>query len=158
MRHSWLSENRLATHDRTIEIASYKVAGHDTQIEDKHRHEIGAKELYGHAQVIKGIGHTVGEAAINEQRNTKKQGQDISLTGKGYNGGHDESTTHRQQSAKQRTVGKTSLQNRLRCFLNGHGAATCQQANQQTTYDVAKKDEHKLSELATAEETSRTGI
>ena len=158
MRYPWLSENRFATHDRTIEIASHKVSGHDTQIEDKHRHEIGAKELYGHAQVIKGIGHTVGEATVDEQRNTKKQRQDISLTGKGYNGGHDESTTHRQQSAKQRTVGKTRLQDSLRRRLYGHGAATRQQANQQTTYDVAKKDEHKLSELATAEEACRTGI
>ena len=100
----------------------------------------------------------MGEAAVDEQRNTKKQGQDIAFTGKGYNSGHDESTTHRQQSAKQRTVGKTRLQDSLRRRLYGHGAATRQQANQQTTYDVAKKDEHKLSELATAEETCRTGI
>ena len=90
MRYPWLSKNRLATHDRTIEIASHKVSGHDAQIEDKHRHKIGAEELYGHAQVIKGIGHAVREAAVDEQRNTKKQGQDISLTGKGYRSRHDE--------------------------------------------------------------------
>ena len=74
-----------------------------------------------HAKVVEAIGHTMGEAAHNEQRDTKNQGQHLVLTGKSDSRGHDEPTADAQHATPQSTHGQTAFQDALGGFLQRQG-------------------------------------
>ena len=74
-----------------------------------------------HAKVVETIGHTMGEAAHNEQRDTKNQGQHLVLTGKSDSRGHDEPTADAQHATPQSTHGQTAFQDALGGFLQRQG-------------------------------------
>ena len=77
-----------------------------------------------HAKVVETIGHTMGEAAHNEQRDAKNQGKHLVLTGKSDSRGHDEPTADAQHATPQSTHGQTAFQDALGGFLQRQGAAT----------------------------------
>ena len=74
-----------------------------------------------HAKVVETIGHTMGEAAHNEQRDAKNQGKHLVLTGKSDSRGHDEPTADAQHATPQSTHGQTAFQDALGGFLQRQG-------------------------------------
>ena len=111
-----------------------------------------------HAKVVEAIGHTMGEAAHNEQRDTKNQGQHLVLTGKSDSRGHDEPTADAQHTTPQSAHGQTAFQDALCSFLQRKGAATRHQSHQGTAHQIEEENEEKRAQLAPADESGRAGV
>ena len=65
------------------------------------------------AEVVEGVGHAVGEAADDEERNTEKEREILLLTGELNGCGHDEAASYAKKAAWYGAGTKAKLKDSL---------------------------------------------
>ena len=144
--------------DGAIEITANEVTKDDGYIEEEDISEVSCPEVQGNAEVVEGIGNTVGKTAHNEEGHTEEQREVLALTGEGDGSGHDEATTDGKHATAQGAYGQTPLQHALGRLLQGHRRTAGDESHCQTTDDVAHEDEKQLADFTTSDKAGCAGV
>lgn len=135
-------------HNGAIKIAANKISDYDADIENKNIEPVLGKEIDWYTEIIERICHTVREAAHDEERNTEEERKVLFFTSESHSCSHDKSAADGKYATLQRTDSETTSKNPLCRFLQRHWRTTNNQRNEQTTDDVAEKNEEKFPNLA----------
>lgn len=141
-----------------VEIAADKVAHDDAQVKDENLGPEDSVKVKRHAQIIECVGHTVGEAAHDEERHAEEQGEILPLSGKGDGGGHDHAASDSQYAASDGTDGQTAFENLLCRFLKGHRTHAGDDGDDETTHDVAQENKEQLSHFTFLNKACSSGV
>ena len=144
--------------DYAIKIAADKIAKNYACIYSEYLKNMEFPERKRHAEVIKSICHTVGEAAYDEERHTEEKRQVLLLAGKMYSCGHDESTSYTQKSAIERSGTDAAFKDPLSRSLNLERCNSSKKRCHEATYDVSEEDHEKLADLTFVDESGSTCI
>ena len=121
-----MQELRACARHNAVEVTTNEVSDDDGKVKTEDFAKVGKEEVGGHGEVIECICHAVGETTDNEEGHTEEGGEHIALARKGYGGCHNESATNGKQTSTQRTYGKATFKNRLRCLLERVGRSARQ--------------------------------
>ena len=116
------------------------------------------EEGYRNAEVIEGVGHAVSEAANDEERNCKKEGQIMLLPCECHSCGHKETARDAEETAAYCPCVKPELKNSLSRTLDVHRRDSCHESEAEAAEDVPQKDEEKLADFILVYESCCTGI
>ena len=130
--------------NKAVKVASYEVTHHKAGIEHCNLGNVFTSIGEGHCKIVEGIGQTVGEATVYEERHTKEQRQQLALACKGYDGCHNETTANGEQTGAHGANGQTALENGLGRGAKIERGAAEQQSHKQTACDVTKKNPQQL--------------
>ena len=61
----------IFSQDDAVEVAADKVTKDDADIHTEYLEGMCLQECYRHCAIVEGVGHAVGEAAYDEERNCK---------------------------------------------------------------------------------------
>lgn len=136
-----------------VKVAADKVTKDDADIDAEDLEGMRLEEGRRHCAIIEGVGHTVGEAAYDEERNCEKERKHVSFTGECNCCGHEEAAWDAQEAASEGSGLKPELEYLLRGSLYVHRRDAREKPETETAYDVSKKDEEKLSDFILIDET-----
>ena len=133
--------------DEAVEVAANEIADDDADVEDQDTQPVVGNERHRYAQIIISVGNTVREAAHDEEWHAEEQRKVLTLAGKGYCRGHDESAAYGKDASLERSDGKSSFEDLLCSVLKWHWRTACNEGYEQAAHDVAKEDEQQASAL-----------
>ena len=141
-----------------VEVAADKVTQHDADIDAEDLEGMRLQEGNRHRTIVEGVGHAVGEAAYDEERNCKQERQIVLLAGKAHGGGHHHAATDTEQAAAQSSSAQTQLQYLLGCTLDIHRADTRKKRSAEAADYVSKEYHEEHSHLAFHDEAGGSGV
>ena len=141
-----------------VEIAADKVAHDDAQVKDENLGPEYGVKVERHAQIIESVGHTVGEAAHDEERHAEEQREILSFAGEGDGGGHDHAAADSQYAASDGTDGQTAFENLLCRFLERHRTHAGDDGDDEATDDVAQENKEQLSRFTFLNKACGSGV
>ena len=144
--------------DDPIEVAADEVAEYDTCIHADDLKSMELPESERDAKVIEGIGHAVGEAADDEERNTEQEREILLLTGELNGCSHNETASYAQKAATDSSGTKAKLEDSLSGRLDLERRHAGKERSDKTSYDVSEKDHEQLSDFPFVYESCCTGI
>ena len=144
--------------DYAIKIAADKIAKNYACIYSEYLKNMEFPERKRHAEVIKSICHTVGEAAYDEERHTEEKRQVLLLAGKMYSCGHDESASYAKKPAIERSGTDAAFKDPLSRSLNLKRCHSRKKRSYEAAYDISEEDQEKLADLPFVDESGCTCI
>lgn len=135
-----------------VEVAADKVTQDDADIDAEDLEGMSLEEGYRHCTIVKGVGHAVGEAAYDEERNCEKEREHVAFAGECHRSGHEESAWDAEEATSEGSGLEPELEDLLCCRLNVHRRDAREKSEAETAYDVSKKNEEKLSDFILIDE------
>ena len=103
-----------------VEVAADKVTQDDADIDAEDLEGMSLEEGYRHSTIVKGVGHAVGEAAYDEERNCEQEREHVAFAGKCHRSGHEQTAWDAEEAASEGSGLEPELENLLRCCLDVH--------------------------------------
>ena len=103
-----------------IEVAADKVTQHDADIHTEYLEGMCLQEGYRYSAIVKGVGHAVGEASYDEERNCKQEREHVAFAGKCHRSGHEQTAWDAEEAASEGSGLESELENLLRSCLDVH--------------------------------------
>lgn len=145
-------------YDQSVEVAAEEVAKDKAEIEWEDGAPGGGEGVDGDAEVVEGIGDAVGETTHDEQRYAEEQWEELLLAGKGDGCGHDESAADGKDATAEDACIHPGSEDVGGCLLQWQRRAAGKQRDEQTAYDITKKDEEQRAHLTAFDEACRTCV
>ena len=104
----------------SVKIAANQVAKHCADVDAENFKRVKFPECERGREVVEGVGHAVGEAAYDEERNCEKERKHVAFAGECHRSGHEEAAWDAEEAASEGSGLEPELENLLRSTLDVH--------------------------------------
>ena len=110
----------IFSQDDAIEIAADQVTQHDADIDAEDLEGMRLQEGRRHRAIVEGVGHAVGEAAYDEERNREQEREHVALAGECHSCCHEQTAWDAEEAASEGSGLESEFKDLLRCCLDIH--------------------------------------
>ena len=103
-----------------VKVASNKVTKDYADIDAEDLEGMRLEEGRRHCAIVEGVGHAVGEAAYDEERNCEKERKHVAFAGECHRSGHEEAAWDAEEATSEGSCLEPEFKNLLRSCLDVH--------------------------------------
>ena len=103
-----------------VKVAADKVTKDDADIHTEYLEGMRLEECYRHTCVVERVGHAVGEAAYDEERNCEQERKHIAFAGECHCCGHEQTARDAEETTCKCSGTESELEDLLRRTLDVH--------------------------------------
>ena len=110
----------IFSQDDAVEVAADKVTKDDADIHTEYLEGMCLQEGHRHRAIVEGVGHSVGEAAYDEERTCAQEREYVAFAGKCHRSGHEQTAWDAEEAASEGSGLESEFKDLLRCRLDVH--------------------------------------